>query len=162
MVDPNQVWCLLVHGTLCLILECQEPERQSGVQFGVVSARVLELTILIVLHQMVIGIARKREWAWRSVSILGNLKGNLKRRSPGLAAARCLESNPMTLGPTNEVGAIGQFVQALECAHEISATEMEGLASVRSDARRSTMRLELISMRKRTTRPARRGPAHTR
>jgi hypothetical protein len=112
------------------VLVGQKRKGLAGVQFRIVAARVLEAAILIVLHQVVIWIPRKRErtdtecvdpWQPQESKI-------------GVGGREMLGIELDDVMTDQELGAFGEVIQALQGGRKITTLEMEDLPRIRANA----------------------------
>jgi hypothetical protein len=114
-----------------LVLVGKERSGLAGVQFWIIATRVLETAILIVLHQVVIRIARKRE---RTETERVDPRQSQQSKI-GVRGCKMLGIELDDVVTDKEIGALGKFIQTLQGGRKIATLEMEDLPRIRPNAR---------------------------
>ena len=110
------------------MLVAKYPEREPGVELRVVHPPPLELTVLVVLDQVVVGVARECEGVQPQRVDRGKAKQPKARLRGG--EVRQVEENQVVA--QNEPGAVGKVVQSGRRSPEVVAPKHEPLVAVRA------------------------------
>ena len=109
-------------------LVAENLQRKSGIQFRIVDASSLEPAVLIVLDEVVIGMAWKGEWAEAQ---------RIHRRQPQQTQLRLRGSQVGQVEgdqvvPQNEGRLIGELVELEQCFRQSAAGMHQALAAIRA------------------------------
>ena len=109
------------------MLIAKDPERDSGIELGVVHPSALELSVLVVLDQVVVGVAREGE---------GIQPQRIDRREPqepkfGLCRSQMRQVEAEQVVAEKEFGASGEIVHSRQRGRQVAAAvEYQTLAGI--------------------------------
>ena len=111
-----------------LVLIAKDVQREPGIELGVVHPPALELPVLVVLDQVVIGIARKGE---------GIEPQRIDGRQPqqpkiGLCRGEMRQVEEDQVVPQQEVGSTRELVQPRQCRCQVAAAKDAPFAGIRA------------------------------
>ena len=111
-----------------LLLVVEDLERKPSVQLRVVDAAAFELTVLIVLDQVVVGVSGEGE----RVQSERIHRRQLQEPQPGINGLQMGQVEGDQVVAQEEVSAVGQAVQSCQCSVQASASsaDSQGLTSI--------------------------------
>ena len=106
----------------------EDLESEPGIELGIVHPSALELSVLVVLDQAVIGVARKGE----RIEPQGVDCGEVQEPKAGILGGEVWEVEDDQVVSKDDFGTLGEFVETRQCPCQVTGAEDQRTFGIRS------------------------------
>ena len=122
----NQIRCFPGDALQCAPLVAEKVQRETGIELGIVQAPAFELSVLVVLHQVVIGVSGKSE----RIESQRVHRRHAQKPEVGLHRLELRKIEGDKVVPEQKGRSLGKRIQLVQCCRQVAALKHQAPARI--------------------------------